>query len=140
MATRRFILYLVVYIGRPDYQKTRHTALFFEAQDAGPNMTYHVKSIENVGFEMEVIPGYDALRSVNLVGRIKIRELVIDAAELDRLMRSVPLKPHDGESNCQIWVGSALKALKDAGSITKDEWSKGVDGMIDITMQAGEEP
>ena len=140
MTSRRFILYLVVYIGRPDYQKNRHTALFFEAQDECGHTTYHVKSMERVGFEVEVRPGYDALRSVNLVGRIKIRELVIEAAELDRLMRSVPVKPQDGESNCQIWVESALRALRDAGYITEDEWMKGVDGMIDITMQAGQEP
>lgn len=54
-------------------------------------------------------------------------------------MEYVAVENGDPEFNCQQWVDYALRTLCHANYLTAEEYDKGVNGMIDATMEAEDE-
>lgn len=61
-------------------------------------------------------------------------------SQIKAFTSSTPLDNSSREFNCQVWVDAALKRLSDEGYLLIEDYSRGVDGMVDATMEAEDEP
>ncbi len=141
-SVREFQLFLMVYFGDPeDRHWTRHIALFFQGPDKASHITYHVKKY-HTGWMLDVLTDYDAMKSINIVGKVNLAHVSIQLDDLRRVMESVPIIKNighdveDDDSSCQTWTGKALEALCAAGYISSDVVKRGIDGMIGILDEA----
>ena len=142
---------ILVYMGTPiDYQKYRHTALYFNtvnsnASDTGASLLVHVTGV--IGeFRLEVRGGYDPESSMRLAKDIPVGRLrpcrgieVKHIAEVAKMMYSVPPNNADPEYNCHSWVSKALEKLVNEGFLREEEAEEGVDKMIRATLEAKDE-
>ncbi|ATY62068.1 hypothetical protein A9K55_007407 [Cordyceps militaris] len=138
---QEFKLWLMVYFGDPDKHWTRHIALFFQAPEGKPHITYHVKKV-NQAWKLEMLDEYDVMKSINIVGKVSLGNISITPMQLKQIMESVKIVNNvgdnleDDDSSCQNWTGRALQALEAAGYITAVEVTRGIDGMVDIVHEA----
>lgn len=58
------------------------------------------------------------------------------AGELVQWFQRVPIDNNDPEYTCVSWVEGALKMLRDAGTITSDDYERGMDGMMGAILEA----
>lgn len=142
---------ILVYVGDPvDYQKFRHTALYFKivngsASDTGTTLLAHVTGV--IGqFRLEVRGGYKPEESTTLVkdipvGRLRSRRGVEikHMPEIAKLMYSVPPDNVDPEFNCHSWISKALEKLVKEGFLTEEEADEGTTMMIRATLEAKDE-
>jgi hypothetical protein len=61
-------------------------------------------------------------------------------AQLTGFIHQTPVDNSSLDFDCQKWVGAALQRLAIAGYLTDRECRDGVNGMVDATMEATEEP
>lgn len=55
------------------------------------------------------------------------------------ILRAVPVRNWDAEFNCQIWVEAALRRLRDLRLVSGEDYTRGVDGMVDAISEAEDE-
>ena len=60
--------------------------------------------------------------------------------QLVALISQTPPDNSNREFNCRSWVEVVLKGPSDAGYLLQEDYSKGIDGMVDVTMEAADGP
>jgi hypothetical protein len=98
----------------------------------GPNRLY----------ELEIRDNYDPSTSVTLAKEVSVGRLTrpLTKAQLASIICQTPIDNTISSFNCQTWVGDALERLATAGYLTQKDCNDGVYRMIDVTMEAREEP
>lgn len=123
---------VAVYKGEPlDWSEYRHTGLHFDFGDGSPFLFVHVEGSAQM-FQYSELTSYDPQKSARLVRLVNVGYLLKDAsrAQIQHLMRLVPVDNSEKSWNCQHWVGSALERLRDAGRLSSDDCEAGLDGMV----------
>lgn len=127
-----------------DYQKFRHVALWFGFDNGANEVVMVVIHIigPNQEYRIEVRENYDPAGSTLFqkwveVGRTKNRPT---KSQLVDFVSRTPIDNHSQGFNCQLWVGDALKLLAQGGFIEHAEYLSAVDKMVDIIMEARDEP
>lgn len=125
---------------KSDYQKLRHTALWFEPVGGGTTVFCNATG-EQGAFAFEKRENYNPLNAAKYAGRVKVGTMrkAMTYLDLERKMRSVPCRNEDEEFNCQNWVDDAVKKLSQDGYLTNEEYEVSMSEMIDITMKAAME-
>lgn len=64
------------------------------------------------------------------------------AASIKAVIYATPIRNgrSDLDWNCQNWVGEALARLVDSGYVSAAQRDQALDKMIDVCMEAGDEP
>lgn len=133
---------IAVYKSEPlDYQKFRHVALWFEFDNGADSVVIHIVG-PTQDYQLEVRENYNPAGSRLFEKEVKVGWTKVDLTK-SQLVDIVSKTPIDNTSrgfNCQEWVGDALKLLAQEGYIEQEEYLGAVDGMIDATMEAEDEP
>lgn len=129
-----------VFVGEPlDYQRYRHTALRFQFSDSTTApVVIHITG-PNRGYKLEARDDFDESMTFAkdvLVGWLRVP---MTKAQLVSFVCQTPIDNSDLEFNCQTWVERALKRLVQAGYLEQEDYTNGVNGMVDATMEATEE-
>jgi hypothetical protein len=133
---------IAVYKAEPlDYQKLRHVALWFEFDNGADSVIIHIIG-PTQGYLLEVREEYDPVRSKLFEKEVDVGWTKVDLtkSQLVAFVSRTPIDNDSREFNCQMWVGDALKLLAEGGYIENTEYLNAVDTMIDITMEAKDEP
>jgi hypothetical protein len=116
--------------------------LWFEFDNGADSVAIHIVG-PTQEYQLEVRENYIPSRSrlfeneIN-VGWVKVLELT--KSELVAIVSKTPVDNASRGFNCQVWVGDALKLLVEEGYIELEEYLSAVNGMIDATMEAKDEP
>ncbi|KAK7537152.1 uncharacterized protein J3D65DRAFT_368838 [Phyllosticta citribraziliensis] len=132
---------IVVFKSTPvDYQKLRHAALWFQFDDKSGSFVIHAVGVPS-RFSVQVDPTYDPLQSTKFAKQVDVGYLKrpMTSSQLQYLMRKTEVDNSDREFNCQVWVQKALERLKDDRQLSEEEYSNGLDGLVDATMEAEDE-
>ncbi|KAK7541389.1 hypothetical protein IWX49DRAFT_322009 [Phyllosticta citricarpa] len=132
---------VIVYRGSPlDYQKYRHTALWFYFADGTTPALIHATGSRG-DFGLQIVNVANPTLSATFVKKIEVGQLrfAMTKPRLVELVSETPINNSDPEFNCQVWVENALQRLKRSNYLSEDDYTKGVDGMIDATMEAEHE-
>jgi hypothetical protein len=137
----QYRIYIAVHKGDPvDFSKYRHTGLWCVPVDGSSNYYYHVRG-SLPDFRFEQLTDFDPTTSKTFTKKVEVgktkRSLTSD--ELTEQMVSVDVLNNDAEFNCQQWVDFALRKLCDAGNLTEEQYNSGLNGMIDVMMEAEDE-
>jgi len=133
---------IAVFKGDPvDYQKYRHTALLFRFNDDSPPLVIHVVG-PPMGYQLQVRDNYDPTRSRTFAKEVQAGWLTVPMtkAQLVSLISQNSPDNSNQEFNCQTWVGAVLQRLCDMRYMSQEDGTKGVNGMVDATMEAEDEP
>lgn len=65
--------------------------------------------------------------------------MCVGRAQTIDILRAVPVRNWNTESNCQIWVEAALRRLRDLRMLSSEVYTKGLDGMVDVIAEAEDE-
>ncbi|KAK8166572.1 hypothetical protein IWX90DRAFT_486469 [Phyllosticta citrichinensis] len=132
---------IAVFKGDPvDYQKYRHTALWFRFADQTPSVVMHA-----VGLQYEFLLKTEHDRNPTLsrtfakevqVGHL---EQAMTKPQLVALVTQTPIKNSDPEFNCQQWVENVLRSPMDKKYLSKDQYNESLNGMTDATLEAEDE-
>ncbi|CAK7232489.1 hypothetical protein SEUCBS140593_008278 [Sporothrix eucalyptigena] len=137
---KKYEIYVAVHRSEPlDYQKYRHAALYFKPVGGGATMYFHVVGAA-LDFELQKRTSYENSATLVRLIPVGVTKNAITAEQLTSLMRNTPIKNDDYEFNCQAWVQKTLEGLAAAGHITNEEYAKGVDDMIEATMDGTDDP
>lgn len=132
---------IVIYKGRPlDYQKYRHTSLYFEFENLEPSAIIHVVGPKKQ-YIFECRDGYDPTQSSSLAKIVALGPLSVQANRdrLVQILQTVPIRNRDWEFDCQQWVEAALSRLRELGMLTSEAYTRGLDGMVDAISEAQDE-
>ena len=141
MTTTIVHISIAVFKGDPvDYQKYRHTALWIRFRDGSPAILAHIVGPPGE-FEFQVREHYDPSQSASLakivdVGYLQVRTT---STQLRSALRAIPINNSDPEFNCQTWIETVLKRLKDRNLLSNESYENGVDGMVDAIAEAEDE-
>lgn len=160
----RYTVHVSVYRGDPvDFAQYRHTGLFCvpvvvadpaaapaqsasppppAASPAPPGATWYNVDGLTGHFAYGAAPGFDPRSDAKFARMVDVGATAapgLPEGWLDALMEAVPVANDDPEFNCQQWVEGALRALRDAGVLSEDQYALGVNGMVDATMEAEDE-
>ncbi|KAM3503506.1 hypothetical protein MY11210_008690 [Beauveria gryllotalpidicola] len=138
---QKYKVYVAVFKGDPvDFQKYRHTGLWFVPEGSGTKYYFHVKGFTG-SFEFERRENFDPTTSRTFAKKIKLgkTKLYLTSDELAALLENVSVNNNDPEFNCQQWVQYVLWALFDNGYLNEEQYNDGLNGMIDATMEATDE-
>jgi hypothetical protein len=93
-------------------------------------------------FEFEARDNHDPSLSAQLAKEVPVGRfnVPITKAELVALASRTPPDNTSWEFNCQTWVEAVLKRFADEGYLKPDDYSRGIDGMVDVIMEAKDEP
>ncbi|KAI1172132.1 hypothetical protein F4777DRAFT_20343 [Nemania sp. FL0916] len=141
MPKQRYEIGVAVFRGDPlDYQKKRHTAIHM-ISEKGEDFTFHIRGSQKE-FQFEARPGYNPAGSITFEKRIQIGWLAhpLDRAEMVTIFSEVPVNNTQDGYNCQQWVGDALEYLVAKKLLSHKAMGDGIDGMVDATMEAKDEP
>lgn len=120
-----------------DWQEYRHTALWLEFPDLSPSMLVHV--VGSLGLFKynfrELAKPEESKYFAKLIVAGTLTSAITQREVLDTL-GSVPIANDDLEFNCQTWVELALRTLRDKGTLSKESYEQGFNGMIDATLEA----
>ena len=96
----------------------------------------------NRGYQLESRDNYDPAASRRFAKEVPVARIVTPTtkAQLATFIFQTPINNSSLEFNCQTWVGDVLQRLAGAGYITKEACDNGIDGMVDATMEARDEP
>jgi len=142
MPTRHtYEVFIVVHRGDPmDFQKYRHTGVWFVPVDGGSTYYFHVRGSTGA-YEFDMGKDFDPTETKNFAKKIKVgttrHRLASD--DLVRRMEAVPVRNWDNEFNCHAWVDLAVKDMYEAHHLTQEEYEEGLDAMIDATLEAEDE-
>ncbi|KXT00466.1 hypothetical protein AC578_1941 [Pseudocercospora eumusae] len=129
---------IIVYKGSPlDYTQYRHTALWLRFADGSPSLLAHIIGPLG-GFIFEWKQSSKPWETQRYAKTVDVGCLTVAATPTQTVqaLQSTPIKNRDREFNCQTWVENALKRLKDAGFLSEEAYSKGVDGMVEAIAEA----
>jgi hypothetical protein len=129
---------IIVHKGSPlDYPHYRHTALWLQFTDHSPSQLVHVVGPPG-GYEFECKQDLEPWETQGYAKTIDVGDLMVAAtpAQMTQALQRTPVENRDREFNCQTWVEHALKRLWNAGFLSEDSYSKGVDGMVDAIAEA----
>ncbi|KAK7606534.1 hypothetical protein BKA81DRAFT_177433 [Phyllosticta paracitricarpa] len=132
---------IIIFRGEPlDWQKYRHTALLFTFADETQSVMIHATG-SRYAFRLETMSNRDPRLSRSFAKEVDVGQIRFPMTKprLVELISETPINNSDPEFNCQVWVENALQRLKGANQLSEDEYTKGVDGMIDATMEAEHE-
>ncbi|KZF26913.1 hypothetical protein L228DRAFT_243458 [Xylona heveae TC161] len=132
---------IAVYVGTPlDYQKYRHTALCFRPSNREAPMIIHIVG-PNMDYQLETRNNYEPTSSRSFAKEVPVGWIrtPMTKAQLAPLIYQTPINNTSREFNCQTWVGDVLRRLVQAGYLTREDCENGIDGMIDATLEAGDE-
>jgi len=135
---QKYKVYIAVYKGEPvDFQKYRHTGLWFVPEESGSTLFCHVTGSTG-DFTFESRTNYNPTSSETLAKTIEVgaTQQKLTAAALLGEMQACPVRNDDMEFNCHGWVEAALKRLSLAGYLTNEEYENGFDKMMDATLEA----
>lgn len=141
MAASLVRISVAVFEGEPmDYQKYRHTSLFFEFANREPSFLAHVVGPPEE-YEFQTRDGYDPSQSQSIAKVVEVGTSLVEVrrAQMVEILRTIPVKIWDLEFNCQMWVETALKRLSELRMLSEDAYAKGVDGMVDAIAEAADE-
>lgn len=95
-----------------DFQKLRHTGLWFEPVGGGTTVFYNVISGQGA-YVFEKRENYQPLKAKRYADHAEVgtTRKTITYSDLEDKMRSVPCRNKDEEFNCQNWVDDAVKKL-----------------------------
>lgn len=95
-----------------------------------------------MGYQFQVRDNYNPTESRTFVKEVPVGwlRLVMTKAQLIYVVRQTPPDNSSQESNCQTWVGAVLKKLRDSNYLLPEDCTKGIDGMVEATMEAEDEP
>ncbi|KFY81752.1 hypothetical protein V500_11133 [Pseudogymnoascus sp. VKM F-4518 (FW-2643)] len=133
---------IAVYKSEPlDYQKFRHVALWFAFDNGADKVVIHITG-PNQGYKIEVRENYDPAGSRLFQKWVEVgwTKTNLTKSQLVAFVSRTPIDNVSRGFNCQMWVGEALKVLAQGGYIEQAEYLGAVDTMIDITMEAKDEP
>ena len=131
---------IAVYAGDPvDFMKFRHTLLWFRFSDPTPSFIYHVIGV-NPSYEREMRE-HDPSKSTHKPTIIPVTYLRKPAGKdaIVDLMGKVPIDQKDREYNCHTWVDFALRALRDEGYISTEDYEGATDKMVAAIAEAKDE-
>lgn len=63
----------------------------------------------------------------------------VSVSSLRAVISGTPVAGQEMDWNSQNWVGDALERLVTAGYLTPEQKDKGLDGMVDIILEATDE-
>ncbi|GAO20025.1 hypothetical protein UVI_02042580 [Ustilaginoidea virens] len=141
MPKTKFKIYIAVQKGDPvDFSKYRHTGIWCVPEDGSSHYYYHVKGLTGE-FIFERRKNFDPTASRTFAKRVKVGTTrhSLTPSELAIQMESVPVANNDPEFNCQQWVDYALRALCHANYLTAEQYSAGLNEMLDAAMEAKDE-
>jgi len=140
MATQIHVSIIVFRAEPLDYQKYRHTALWFRFQGGDDTVVMHVIGVIG-SFEFEARDNYDPTTSAKFTKEISVGCLLtpMTKAELVTLISQTPPDNRDREFNCQVWVANVLSRLSDQGYLLKEQTDAGINDMVEATMEAEDE-
>ncbi|KAK3054505.1 hypothetical protein LTS18_011980, partial [Coniosporium uncinatum] len=123
---------------------TKSTAtppFFFDFTTASPRVVIHVIG-PSMGYYVQVRDNYDPTQSRTLATEVQVGWLTIamTKAHLVLLVSQNYLDNSSQEFSCQTWVGAVLKRLREMGYLSQKNRSKGVNGMVDATLEAEDGP
>ncbi|OXV10819.1 hypothetical protein Egran_01417 [Elaphomyces granulatus] len=132
-------LSIVIYKGSPiDASEFRHTALFLEFPEA-TTLLIHVTGASGF-FQAEVRPGEEPTRSKKFIKKIFVGTITGQTkTAIESTIKFTPIDNSDRSWNCQNWVGDALKKLSDRQWITGGAFSKAIDAMVEVIIDAPDE-
>lgn len=139
---QKYRVYIAVHRGDPvDFQKFRHTALWFLPVDSGSSHYCHVRGSTG-DFSYEKRSDYNPTKTQTFAKLIDVgtTKTSMTSSELTNHVKDTPVKNRDWEFNCHTWVDNAVQRMYRAGYLTKEEYEEGRDAMIDATMEAADEP
>lgn len=123
-----------------DYQKYRHTVLWFVPVESGTTYCFQASGSTG-GYWFEAVENFDPTKTKKFAKKITVgtTRYSLTANDLNRRMQRIPIKNSDPEYNCHGWVHLALKDMREAQLITEDEAENGFDAMMDATLEATDE-
>ncbi|KAK5989199.1 hypothetical protein PT974_10699 [Cladobotryum mycophilum] len=142
MSAVKYNVHIIVYKGDPlDYQKFRHTGIWFTPVLDGAHYFFHIIETDQ-GYLFETRPNFDPTKSRTFAEKVDVGETRISLApsELMRTMQRVPIENDNPEFNCHLWVDRATTAMVDRGYLTRQQCDDGLDEMMEITLKATDEP
>ncbi|KAK3081580.1 hypothetical protein LTS18_005188 [Coniosporium uncinatum] len=95
-----------------------------------------------MGCQLQVRHDYDPTQSRTFAKEVQVGWLTV-AMSKAQLVYIVSQNSPDNSSqefNCQTWVGAVPERLCGSGYLLQDDCTKGVNGMVDATMEAEDEP
>ncbi|KAM0718125.1 hypothetical protein Q7P37_006457 [Cladosporium fusiforme] len=118
----------------------RHTSLFIKFANGNPSTLVHVVGPPGE-FNFEHRDSYDPSQSLSLAKTVDVGFLSVQASrgQMIQIMRTIPVQNEEREFNCQMWVETALRKLKEMGMLASNLYTKGVDGMVDAIAEAEDE-
>lgn len=132
---------IIVYKGSPlDYQRYRHTAFWIRFRDGSPAVLVHV--VGPIGqFEFQARQAPNPSESAGFAKAIDVGFLTVSAtpAQVLQALQRIPIDNTDREFNCQTWIESALRALKNWNYLSGESYERGLDGMVDAIAEAEDE-
>lgn len=140
MATQVYAT-IAVYKGEPlDWQKYRHTGIFFQFQNASTPVFIHAVGPPGE-LRVEIRENYAPSQSSSLAKEVVVGWLAVSLMRQQLISFVSGTHPDnaDREYNCHSWVEAALRRLRDAGYITPDTYEASFDGMIAVTQEAKDE-
>ncbi|KAL1586615.1 hypothetical protein WHR41_04564 [Cladosporium halotolerans] len=123
-----------------DYQKYRHTSLYFEFANLEPSATIQVIGPKKQ-YIFECKDDHDPTQNRSLAKIVALGSLAVETnrARLIQILQTVPIRNRDWDFDCQQWVEAALSRLKELGMLTSEAYTKGLDGMVDAISEAQDE-
>lgn len=137
----KFKIHIAIHRGDPvDFSKYRHTGIWCVPEDGSSHYYYHVKGLTGE-FVFERRKDFDPTTSRTFAKKVEVGKTKhsLTSSELASQMESVPVANNDAEFNCQQWVDYALRTLYHAGFLTEEQYSAGLNEMLDATMEAEDE-
>lgn len=131
-------LSIIVYKGSPlDYSHYRHTALWCRFADQSPSLLVHV--VGPVGeFEFESREESQPWETRRYARRIDVGMLTVAAtrAQTEALLQRIPINNRNREFNFQTWVEAALRTFADTGALSRQDYDRGLDVIVDAIAEA----
>ena len=134
-------LSILIFKGEPlDYQRYRHTSLHITFPDPQEPLVAHAVGPPGE-YEFQIREPYDSIESQGIVRTVKVGSSLVSVVhdQMIDILRAVPVRNWDAEFNCQIWVEAALRRLRDLRLVSGEDYTRGVDGMVDAISEAEDE-
>jgi len=95
-----------------------------------------------MGYRLQDRDNYDPMQSRTFAKEVQVgwpTVPVMKAHLVFLVSQNYPDKSSQ-EFSCQTWVGAGLKRLREIGYQSQENCTKGVNGMVDATMDVEDEP
>lgn len=140
MSTQIYVT-IAVYKGDPvDYQKYRHTALYFQFQDGSKPLLIHAVGPPGM-LSVQMRENYVPSQSATFAKEVAIGWLQVTLTRPQLISFVLDSEPDNGdrEYNCHSWIEVIIRRMRDAGYILPNTYSASLDGMMAATLEATDE-